>query len=68
MYAKLQQILLLAASQKDYSPILREVVHFYGSDFNASELEIKCARNELTFRDVHAHFTSLSSAQLALIP
>ena len=78
MYAKLEQLLLLAASQKDYSLILREVVDFYGSDFNASELEthlellshmeIKFAGNELTFRDVHAHFSSLSSAQLALMP
>ena len=77
MYAKLE-LLLLAASQKDYSQILREVVDFYGSDFNASELEthlellshmeIKFTGNELTFRDVHAHFSSLSSAQLALMP
>ena len=77
MYAKLEQLLLLAATQKDYSQILREVVNFYGSDFNASELQthlellshmdIECARHELTFRDVHAHFTSLSSAQLSLM-
>lgn len=63
---------------KDYTRILREVIDFYGADFNASELEthlelfshmdINCAGNELTFRDICAHFTSLSPAQLALMP
>ena len=76
MYAKLEQLLLLAATKKDYTQILREVVDFYGAKFNETELEthlelfshnvmdINCAGNELTFRDVHAHFTSLSPAQL----
>ena len=31
-------------------------------------MDINCAGNELTFRDIHAHFTSLSPAQLALMP
>ena len=68
MYAKLEQLLLLAATQKDYSQTLQEVLDFYGLDFNASELEthlellghmdIECAGNELTFRDIH-HISNL---------
>ena len=58
IYAKLE-LLLLAAMH--YSQILREVVNFYASHFNASELshmDIECARHELAFTDVHAQFTS----------
>lgn len=39
IFAKLEQLLLLAATQKDYTQTLQEVTDFYGQDFNASELE-----------------------------
>ena len=39
MYAKLEQILLLAATIINYSAQLKEVVEFYKDDFNSSELK-----------------------------
>ena len=39
MYAKLEQILLLAATNNNYSAELKEVVEFFKDDFNSSELE-----------------------------
>lgn len=74
MYAKLEQVLLLAATKEDYSSELQEVVGFYRDDFDRSDLEtqleifsqmeIEPAGDSLQFRDVHKH---LKSSQLSLI-
>ena len=39
MYAKLEQVILLAVKNRNYSSELEEVIDFYGDDFNKSELE-----------------------------
>ena len=77
MYAKLEPVLLVAAKKDDYSSELQSVLEFYGDDFNRHELEtqlqifkemeIACAGNSLTIRDIHSHIKSLSSPQQALI-
>ena len=67
MYAKMEEVLILAASRRDYSQTLKE---FYGSYFNASGLDtqlvllghmdIENAEGEITFRDIHKYFKCLS--------
>ena len=39
MYAKLEQVLLVAAKKDDYSSELQPVPEFCGKDFNRHELE-----------------------------
>ena len=78
IYARLEQVILLAATNRDYTNEVEGVVDFYGDDFNKSELEtqlevfshmeIECAGDSLTFRDVLKHLKSLSPAQRNLIP
>jgi len=65
VYAKLEQVLLLAAKIGDYSSELKEVTEFYKDDFNNSELETQleifsqmkfdCAGDNITFQDICKH-------------
>ena len=77
MYAKLEQVVLLAAKNGNYSSELQEVVDFYGDDFNKSELETQLevfsqmeaahCTNPVNFKDVHKHLQSLPASQMDLI-
>ena len=68
MYAKLEQILLLAATNNNYSSQLKEVAEFYKDDFNSSELEnqleiisqinIDVAGDSITLQDIYKHIKS----------
>ncbi len=74
-YAKMEKLLVLAASRKPYSQTLQEVVELYGSDFSVAELgthlellnhvEIEHTGKELTFQDIHNYFKQQSSGHLA---
>jgi hypothetical protein len=61
MYAKLEQVLRLAAKNISYSAELQEVVDFCRDDFNKSELETERAGDSLSFRDIHKHLKCLSN-------
>ena len=60
IYTKLEQILLQAATNNNYSTELKEVVEFHKDDFNSLELEIEleifsqmninAAGNSITFK------------------
>ena len=77
MYAKLEQVILLAAKKGSYSSEFQEVIDFYGDDFNKSEFETQLemfsqmeaahSRDLVTLRDVHKHLKSLPAPQPALI-
>ena len=77
MYAKLEQILLLAATNSNYSAELKEVVEFYKDDFNSSELEtqleifsqmnINGAGDSITFQDICKHIKTLPTSHHVLI-
>lgn len=72
-YAKLEQVLLLAASKSSHASELEGVLVFYQDNFDKSMLEtqlevfshmdIKPAGETLTIRDVHKHIKSLSPSQ-----
>ena len=76
-YAKLEQALLLAITNGDYSRELTEVAEFYKDDFNKSELEtqheifsqmeIDLAGDAITFRDIHKHLRTLSPCHHVLV-
>ena len=74
IYAKLEQVLLLAATNGNYSRELTEVTEFYKDDFNKSDLEtqleilsqmkIDCAGDSITFSrylQTFKRFVSFSS-------
>ena len=77
MYAKLEQVVLLAAKNGNYSSELQEVVELYGDEFNKSELETQFegfsqmeaahCMNAITFKDVHKHLQSLPASLIALV-
>lgn len=78
MHAKLEQVLVLAAVNGDYSNEHKQVVTFHGDDFNKSELEthlellgqmeVEHVGDLITFHDVYKHLKFLPSSQLTLIP
>ena len=77
IYAKLEQVLLLAATNGNYSRELTEVTEFYKDDFNKSDLEtqleilsqmkIDCAGDSITFQDIYKHLRGLSLSHHALV-
>ena len=77
IYAKLEQVLLLAATNGNYSRELTEVTKFYKDDFNKSDLEtqleilsqmkIDCAGDSITFQDIYKHLRGLSLSHHALV-
>ena len=77
MYAKVEQVIRLAAKKDDNSSELQSVLEFHRENFNRHELEpllqifkemeIACAGHPLTIRDIHSHMKSFSSPQKALI-
>ena len=77
IYAKVEELLLLAANKKSCSHKVKEITDFYGSDFNASELQLQLelfaqmdvqpARQTITFSDIHQYFKSLPTPQLSLV-
>jgi len=76
-YSSLEQLVIKAALKKDYSRELNEIVTFYASDFNKSELEtqlellgqlnIPVSGHQLQFHDIQKCFQSLAPAQLSLL-
>ena len=77
MYSTLEELIIKAATKTDYTQELQEMIKFYGTDFNASDLEtyfellgemkIKVSGEKLSFNDIHKHFKSLSTMQLSLV-
>ena len=65
VYEKLEQTLLLAATNNNYSSELKEVAEFHKDDFNSSELETQLeifsqinfdsAGDSITFQDICKH-------------
>ena len=75
MYAKLEQTLLLAATN-NYSGELKEVAEFHKDDCNISELETQVifsqmnfdgAEDSITFQDICKHIKSLPTSHHVLI-
>jgi len=77
MYSTLEQLLIKAHTDEDYSAGLQQFTELYGADFNKSELatqlqllscmDIKIAKESITFRDIHIHFQSLVDSQVPLL-
>ena len=77
IYAKLEQVLLLAARNGNFSSELKEVTEFYKDNFNTSELhtqleifggmKIDCAGDNITFLDICKHIKPLPPSHHALI-
>ena len=77
MYAKLEQVIPLAAKNGNYSSELQEVIDLYRDDFNKSvfetqlevfsQMEAAHSSDSVTCKDVHKHLKSLPSSQLALV-
>lgn len=77
MYSTLEQLLIKACTDEDYSVELQQVTELYSADFNKSELatqlqllscmDIKVAKESIAFRDIHIHFQSLVDSQVSLL-
>ena len=79
IYVNLEQLLLKASSNEDYSDELGAVCEFFGCDFNRSQLETQlqvlgCMEiNSSTstpralFSDIHRRFKELSSSEIMLV-
>jgi len=75
MYSTLEQLLIKACTDEDYSAELQQVTELYGADFNKSQLatqlqllscmDIKIAKESIMFRDSHIHFQSLVNSQVS---
>ena len=80
IYVSLEQLLLKASSNEDYSDELGDVCEFFGCDFKRSQLETQlqvlgCMEinsststpHALQFSDIHRHFKELSSSEIMLV-
>ena len=77
IYAKMEQVLILAAMKGNYNEELQTVLEFYQNDFCKSELEsqleilgqmnISKTGDKISFLDVRSHLKSLSASQLTYI-
>ena len=71
MYSKLEELVIQAATKTGYTQELQELIKFYGTDFNASDLEthlellnqmkIEVSGEKLSFNGIHQHFNCQSS-------
>jgi len=76
MYSTLEQLLIKACTDEDYSAELQQDTELYGADFNKSELapqlqllncmDIKIAKESITLRDIHIHFQSLVDSHASI--
>ena len=69
LYSMMEQLLIKATTNGDYSMELKEITDFYPTDFSKSDLQsqlqlsscmdIKPSTNSITFKDIHNHFQFL---------
>ena len=77
LYSMMEQLLIKATTNGDYSMELKEVTDFFPTDFSKSELQsllqllsctdIKSLTNSISFKDIHNHFQPLPASQVALL-